>query len=490
MENNDYKANTPNNDDSDNDSKTSNINRDDPGQKSDPDVTEESNNIHGKSSDQKEDEPAGDGQKNKEPEPQPAEYAFRWNWTDNQKNDSVGADASINAGARKRKKLSGGALFAIIMAGVFLVAFIALAVSLITDTLITGPDGEFGKTYVNINVSDLGPTSPENGSASSEALENFKNSTVVIQTTTPTGTATGSGIILTEDGYIATNYHVIENSVHIYTTLYSGKRYNAELIGYSEKDDLAVLKIEADNLAAATFGKSSDCALGEKVYAVGSPAGADFGWTVTAGVISCVERTVNIYDDYGTLEKRMNVIQTDVSVNPGNSGGPLINSRCEVIGIVTLKLADDYVGMGFAIPSDGALEIISAIIEGRDFDSSVSSGRPLVGIVGVSVNENIYYRLDGDRVVVVSQDYAEKNPDTTFFADVTGVYVIELTEGLDAKNKLQVGDIITEIDGSAVYTIYDLSSIINQKNGGDTVSVTAYRDGKYIQRNIILGTEE
>ena len=183
----------------------------------------------------------------------------------------------------------------------------------------------------------------------------------------------------------------------------------------------------------------------------------------------------------------MNVIQTDVSVNPGNSGGPLINSRCEVIGIVTLKLADDYVGMGFAIPSDGALEIISAIIEGRDFDSSVSSGRPLVGIVGVSVNENIYYRLDGDRVVVVSQDYAEKNPDTTFFADVTGVYVIELTEGLDAKNKLQVGDIITEIDGSAVY---NLSSIINQKNGGDTVTVTAYRDGKYIQRNIILGTEE
>ena len=216
---------------------------------------------------------------------------------------------------------------------------------------------------VFVQVSNLGPVGTAPGDASSELIEEFKNSVVVITVKTKTGGATGSGIIMTEDGYIATNYHVVDDATEINITLYnSDEKIPARLMGYSERDDIAVLKANLEDARPATFARSEDCRVGERVYSVGAPEGEEFGWTVTQGIISSPLREIKIYDEEYILEKKMYLLQTDAAVNPGNSGGPLINARGEVVGIITLKRSDSA-GIGFALPSSASLELIEAIIE-------------------------------------------------------------------------------------------------------------------------------
>ncbi len=347
-----------------------------------------------------------------------------------------------------------------------------------------------GSGAVQILVSDNGPTASAEGEASSALLEEVMNSVVVISTNTPVGTGTGSGIIVTENGYIATNFHVIEDASSITVFLYgSDEAIPAEVVGFHEGDDIAVIKIEQDGLRPATFAKSSDCRLGEKVYAIGSPEGAEFGWSVTQGIISCPLRRIMLYDNEGVLEKKMNVVQTDTPVNHGNSGGPLINVRGEVVGIVTLKLSDSA-GMGFALPSDGALKDIFAIIQhghANDVDSGISSGRPLLGITGVGVVEGTWYEDMGTQIREVDEAWAEMYPNRSFYAEISGVYVSKLTPGLDAEKKLKVGDIITEVSGTKVYNIYQIMSVVNSMDAGDSLSIKYYRDGQYDTTSITLG---
>ena len=354
-------------------------------------------------------------------------------------------------------------------------------------------DGAGG--VVNLLVSGGGSGEDVSGDTSSDMLEDVINSVVLVKTTTASGTGIGTGIILSADGYIATNYHVVDQAKSITVTTYDSQALQAELVGYSEVDDLAVLKVKADSLRPATFAKSSECRIGESVFAIGFPEGDEYGWSVTKGIVSCPDREIKIYDSEGILEKKMYVIQTDTPVNPGNSGGPLINSRGEVLGIITLKLANSA-GMGFAIPSDGALELITAIIETGSADSvnsSVTKGRPLIGITGVGVEANKWYEsyTDGAKSGIreVDEEYAKANPDTAFYAAIKGVHVSIVNSKMDAANKIKVGDILTKVDGVEVTNIYQVMDLVNKHNGGDEIEIVFYRDGKYHTINVILGTD-
>jgi serine protease Do len=349
---------------------------------------------------------------------------------------------------------------------------------------------------IYIQVSNGGTVEGEKYESDADMLEAVMDSVVVVSAKTALGKSTGTGIVLTADGYIATNYHVVEGSSSISVKLHdSDEAITAKLIGYSEIDDVAVLKILAKDLRPATFAKSDSCRVGDKVYAIGTPEGELYGWSVTQGIISCPDREILIYDKEGILIKKMNVVQTDASVNQGNSGGPLINVRGEVVGIITLKLSGSA-GMGFAIPSDGALKDIEAIIKNGNadnVDSGITKGRPLLGITGVGVEEGKWYQDiktdDGDMIKEVTESFAKQNPDSTFYAAKSGVRVSALTKGLDAAGKLAVGDIITAIEGVEVYNIYQVMDIINKHDGGDTVKVTYWRDGKTYSADIILGTQ-
>ena len=317
-----------------------------------------------------------------------------------------------------------------------------------------------------------------------EMIADFMDSVVVISVERVNSTGVGTGIVLTSDGYIVTNYHVVSETTAIYVKLYNNSDYvKATLIGYSEHDDVAVIKIDKDGLRAATFvADSNSCLLGERVYAIGSPEGTDYSWTVTQGIISSVNRDLKLYDNEGVLEKKMRVIQTDAAVNPGNSGGPIINSRGEVVGIVTLKLTDSA-GMGFALPSDGVIPLVREIMANGNADnveSTIASGRPLMGILCVSVQKGVWYKNTEEGIEMVDESYAASHPSSTFYADEDGVYVKSTSQGMDAHGKLQSGDIITEINGTRVYTQYQLMAVINELHGGDSVALTVYRNGSYI----------
>ena len=190
----------------------------------------------------------------------------------------------------------------------------------------------------------------------------------------------------------------------------------------------------------------------------------------------------------------MNVIQIDAPVNPGNSGGPIINVYGEIVGIVTFKRTDGE-GMGFALPSDGVLINVNAIIETGSADhveSGITMPRPLLGITGVGVEGGKYYTFVEEggesRIEEVEEIYANSNPETTFYAAVSGVYISAVSAGADAANYLKVGDIQTEINGKPIESIYEVMTVINEFNGGDTVFITYYRDGEYNTVEVMLRT--
>ena len=398
---------------------------------------------------------------------QEVQYRYRWSY-EQQKAADLG---------KKKKKHSGHAglwAYALIMTTVFALCFGILVGVLLLDLIMPSDPVIQGGLSGDVTVVGGG----DEQTIEVGALESVRNYTVVITAKTAAGVSTGTGFVLTENGYIATNYHVVENAQTIKVKFYDGTAAVAEMVGYSEIDDLAVIKIEAEGLYTAKLGSSANVKDGQNVYAVGTPAGEEYAWSVTKGVVSYGQREVKIYDDEGILQKKMKLIQTDTPVNPGNSGGPLVNSNGEVLGIITLKLSGSYENMGFAIPIDGAMTILNSIIEtGKPGDSPISTKRPLIGIVGVGVEAGKYYISLEDRIQEVDAEYARQNPDTVFYAAYTGIWVQSTTPGLDASNKLKKDDIIVLADGQELATIYDLMDVINQHNGGDTVELTYYRNG-------------
>lgn len=277
------------------------------------------------------------------------------------------------------------------------------------------------------------------------------------------GESEGSGIIYSEDGYIITNNHVIEeavdsNSATVTITLNDGTEYEAEIIGRDETTDLALLKIDAKGLNAAKFGNSDELQVGELAVAIGNPLGSEFAGSVTAGYISALDRTLTI--DSTTYK----LIQTDAAINPGNSGGALVNAKGEIIGINSAKISSTGVeGLGFAIPINEALKIIEQLkVTGKII-------RPYIGIYGLDLDETTARRNNL----------------------VEGVYVYQVYTNTPAqKAGISRGDIIVGIDGKDVTTKQELNEIKNSKNIGDTVELKLYRNGKYETIKVTLDSDE
>lgn len=258
----------------------------------------------------------------------------------------------------------------------------------------------------------------------------------------------GSGIIISSDGYIVTNQHVIDGANEITVILNTGEEFVAKLIGQDEKSDLAVLKIDKKDLPAATLGDSTKLEVGELAVAIGNPLGQEFAGTVTAGVISAVNRTMTVDN------KVYNLVQTDAAINPGNSGGALVNKYGEVIGINTIKLSSTGVeGIGFAIAISEAKPIIDDLM-----NNGFVSGRPLVGI-SVSQTRN-------------------------------GLSVEQVSVGSGAEAAgIKVGDLIVKADGKAVKTSQELNEIRDKKAPNEYLKLTVIREGELLDIDVKLGED-
>ena len=261
------------------------------------------------------------------------------------------------------------------------------------------------------------------------------------------GQSTGSGVVVSKDGYIVTNYHVIENAIEVKIILNSGVEYVAKVVGYDEKSDLAVLKIEANDLNYVTFGDSSAVMVGDKAVAIGNPLGTELMGTVTQGIISAVNRTVAIED------KTMTLIQTDAAINSGNSGGALLNAYGELIGINTIKMAATGVeGLGFAIPSNQVKQIVDDVME-----YGYVKGRLVIGVSGTNITSKLaaYYDLP------------------------VGFYVNEVIEGYGAYLAgIQPGDVIIKCDGVVTENIDQINAQRDKHKVGDVMTITVVRNGE------------
>lgn len=287
-----------------------------------------------------------------------------------------------------------------------------------------------------------------------------------------TESGTGSGVIFKKDGgkaYIITNNHVVEGANKLSVTLYNGKTETAKLVGKDAISDLAVLEINSSNVKkAASFGDSSQLRIADKVIAIGNPLGQQFSGTVTQGVISGLNRTVDADTSQGTVE--MNVIQTDAAINPGNSGGPLINSSGQVIGINSMKVSENGVeSLGFAIPSNDVEPIVDQLLAKGKVE------RPFLGVQMIDMSQ-------------VPETYQENT--LGLFGDQLskGVYVKEVQSGSPAaKAGIKSNDVIVTLNGKDIESSADIRQILyNQLKIGDKTTVQVLRSGSKKTLNISL----
>lgn len=286
------------------------------------------------------------------------------------------------------------------------------------------------------------------------------------------GQALGSGFVIegtdpeTDEKafYIITNHHVVEDAKDITVKFYDGKSYDAELIGSDEMTDIAVLSIEETNLIPLELGDSNELEVGQWVIAIGTPSGEEFAGTMSYGIISGVNREVEVTNSYGTLVKTMTVLQTTAALNSGNSGGPLINMAGQVVGINFMKFTQDYEGMGFSLPSTSAMNIINNLIafgEVVDRQDSFVVGQGQLGISGMNVDEDVIrvYNLDED--------------------SPHGVMVTDVSRGTAVYDAgLSLFDIITEFNGVEIDSISTLQAEIAKTNAGSEVELKFYRPGR------------
>lgn len=274
----------------------------------------------------------------------------------------------------------------------------------------------------------------------------------------------GTGFIISEDGYIVTNAHVVSGYSDITVTLNDEKKteYPATIVGEDVTTDIAVLQIRANGLPTAEIGTSADLQVGQDVVVIGNPLGEEFSGSVTTGIISALDRQLE-FDDGSVYD----YIQTDAAINSGNSGGPLVNMYGHVIGVNAAKIDSSVAeGMGFAIPIDDVVPVVNDLIE-----YGYVVNRPYIGIVGESLDEQYssYYDLP------------------------TGVHVTDVTPGSPAdKANIQVDDIITHINGIAVSSVGQLNNVKNDYKPGDTVELTIYRYNteKTFTVDVVLGVME
>lgn len=251
----------------------------------------------------------------------------------------------------------------------------------------------------------------------------------------------GTGIVISSDGYIVTNSHVIDDSKKRYkvAVIIGGEEIEAQVTGYDTRTDIAVLKIEKTGLTPASFANSDEVQVGQEVVAIGNPGGIDFSNSITQGIVSALDRDLS--------RRNVSYIQTDAAINPGNSGGPLLNMSGQVIGITTIKIINtSYEGMGFAIPSQQAADVINSIIK-----QGYVEGRVRIGITGNEINST----------------YA------SYYDMPVGIYVVSIdADGPLADSELQEGDIITKIDDVEITSFSVLYNELDKHSAGDTVTLT------------------
>ena len=266
----------------------------------------------------------------------------------------------------------------------------------------------------------------------------------------------GSGVILTEDGYIVTNNHVIDGASKIQVTLRNGETYEATLVGTDEESDIALLKIDANGLTPAVLGDSSTLQVGQKAIVIGNPLGS-LGGTVTDGIVSALDRQIDLDG------KTMNLLQTNAAVNPGNSGGGMFDENGQLIGLIVAKsTGTDVEGLGFAIPVNDVRDVVEQLMDYGYVKGRIDLEMTLVDIT--STQEALMYRVDR-----------------------LGTYVLKVPEGSNAeKAGFQVGDCITAVGSTAVSSSSDVTSALSQYQVGDSVDFTVVRDGQTLTLNLTL----
>lgn len=364
--------------------------------------------------------------------------------------------------ARKAGK-KGALIYAIVMTGLFAVCFAVLAVMLITGfgsdadrTVVVGPD---------TSIADL--------------VDSVKDSVVTVEVKTENGAGFGSGFVYTDDGYIITNYHVIDNAKSIIVVCADGRELPAELIDGDELSDVAVIKVNNLGLPKLAVGNSDNLRVGEYVIAIGTPVDTEYAGSVTLGIISGVKRTVRVYESSGLLEKSMEMIQTDTSLNPGNSGGPLFNMAGEVVGINTMKHAGSttgdisYESLGFAIQINDAVEIADDIIEDGEYSGNKGSATQGVKL-GITCG------------TVVKGVEIEVAPGVKIIPETDGVVVTGVNEGYPCYGKLELYDVIFSFDGVKTPTIEKMRAELFKHKVGDTVIIEVWRNGELVKVEVTL----
>ena len=280
-----------------------------------------------------------------------------------------------------------------------------------------------------------------------------------ITSVSQSGSSTGTGVILSRDGYIVTNAHVVAGGQAISVQLTDDREFPAQIIGSDEITDLAVLYIETEDLSPAQFGDSESLRVGDTVVAIGDPLGVEFRGTYTDGIVSAINRNVSIDG------RTMTLIQTNAALNSGNSGGPLINCYGQVIGINTMKIGtftnrSGVEGIGFAIPSTTVKDVVEQLIR-----QGYVSGRPDIGLEGdaLSTFYQYYYRMPA------------------------GLYITEVDHGSDAQRKgIEQGDIILSIDDTRITSMDELKTYLYNCDVGQNVEVVVYRQGQQYKLNLTL----
>ena len=310
-----------------------------------------------------------------------------------------------------------------------------------------------GSAMLHISDSPMSQENiPEEGALSwQQVYEKVIPSVVSISCSGRGGSSSGTGVIMTKNGYIITNAHVVENAQNIEVLLTDGRILSARLVGSDGVSDLAVLFVEEKNLSAAEFGNSASLRVGDAVVAIGDPLGIELRGTMTDGIISAINR------DLTTGGRTMSLIQTSAALNSGNSGGPLVNCYGQVIGINTMKIGDyassaGVEGLGFAIPMSTVKDVVEQLI-----NHGYVAGRPTLGIEGqmVSTFYQMYYRLP------------------------SGMMITSIDESSDAALKgLQTGDIILYLGGRQITSVTAYDEVVNACQVGDVLNTVIYRAGK------------
>ncbi len=388
---------------------------------------------------------------------------------ENFNNGSYNNDGSYNpeyTGGTKKKGFPWGKVIALMLVAALLGGALGAG-----GVLLLSPAGNSGSSQVlkgerPSTVIDAATIDSSKQLSPAEVYAQNVASTVGITTSvttnyfgfTTTSAAAGSGFVLSDDGYILTNYHVIENSTSIKVTMYDGSSYDAELIGYDESNDIAVLKVDAENLRPVVLGDSDNLNVGDSVVAIGNPLG-ELTFSLTAGVVSALDREVTLSGNV-----TMELIQTDCAINSGNSGGALFNLYGEVIGITNAKYSSSGSGasidnIGFAIPINSVMNIVESIIE-KGYIAKPYIG---VSVASVSSETQSYGLPKGAAVKAISEDSPAE------------------------KAGLQINDIITAANGTTIESSDDLVRLVGDLYNGAELQLTVYRQGETLEITVTVG---